>query len=63
MVGVHRRAGGQEPKEGAMILELGWLYVPVFVVPVFWALEIRPLRNLLHPAPLPANRRTRRRGR
>jgi hypothetical protein len=43
-----------------MILELAWLYVPVAVVVLFWALEIRPLRHLLHPAPLPATRRPRR---
>jgi hypothetical protein len=43
-----------------MILELAWLYVPVAV---FWLLEIRPLRHLLHPAPLAAARRSRRAGR
>ncbi|MGA8892350.1 MAG: hypothetical protein WB493_12325 [Anaeromyxobacteraceae bacterium] len=42
-----------------MILELAWLYVPVVVVAIFWALEIRPLRHLLHPAPLRAPRRPR----
>jgi hypothetical protein len=46
-----------------MILELAWLYVPVAVVAVFWLLEIRPLRQLLHPAPLAVARRPRRAGR
>ena len=43
-----------------MILELAWLYVPVVVIAIFWALEIRPLRHLPHPAPLRAARRPRR---
>jgi hypothetical protein len=46
-----------------MILELAWLYIPVAVVAVFWAIEIRPLRHLLHPAQLPAPCRRRSGGR
>jgi hypothetical protein len=49
--------------EGAMILELASLYIPVAVFVLFWALEIRPLRHLLHPAPAPATRRPRSGGR
>ena len=40
-----------------MILELAWLYVPVVVIAIFWALEIRPLRHVPHPASLRAPRR------
>jgi hypothetical protein len=40
-----------------MILELAWPYVPVAVVAIFWALEIRPLRHLLHHAPIRSARR------
>lgn len=42
-----------------MILELASLYVPVVVIAVFWALEIRPLRHLPHPASFRTPRRLR----
>jgi hypothetical protein len=46
-----------------MILELAWLYVPVAVIAIFWLLEIRPLRHLLHHAPIRAARPPARSGR
>ncbi len=38
-----------------MMLALAWTYIPVVVVFLLWALAMRPVLRLIHPAPSAAS--------